>query len=338
MTSATVHYDDTFPAPLDISSPEAKQLLRGVTHIYTDLDGTLFAPGGRLLAAHDLSPSTASAEALVALKKAGIEVILVTGRNRSQGEEILRLLNLHTFYGELGCVIMKGFGAKAQISYSLGDWEHIVLEEGLAKGTLRAGTSPVDLIRQSGVIDRLMSEFSGKFELHNPYNVTREVTMAFRGNVDLEQAERLLSESPLPLQLYDNGVINPSVHTLVDCPEIHIYHLMPRGTGKGLAVYADMCERGLERSQTISVGDAVGDIEMGECTGGFVLVNNKYADYVVETYQQRREGQGGQFYCASEQETSEPSPRLTYGALFTTQGMTADGWTEFAHALLAARD
>lgn len=318
------------PATLPrITTPEARQVLKNITHIYTDLDGTLFAPGGRLLAADDLSPSVATAQALVALRQANIEVIIVTGRNRVQGEEIMRLLNIPTFIGELGCVIQKDFGAKAQIGYALGDWKDAVLGEGLAPGRLPANTVPADLIRQSGVIEQLMEAFPGKFEVHNPYRVTREVTLPFRGQVDYEEARRILDACPLPLQLLDNGLINPLKHTLTDCSEIHVYHLMPRGTSKSQAVAADMLERGLSRSQTIAAGDAVGDMAMSEQAGSFVLINKGEAENVriLRDYEAYRKNDPD----------TEIGEDLGFTPVFITQGKTADGWAEFAQALLAAK-
>jgi hydroxymethylpyrimidine pyrophosphatase-like HAD family hydrolase len=303
-----------------LTTPEAASILKKVTHIYTDLDGTLFAPGGRLLAAHDGTPSVATAQALVALKQAGVEVILVTGRNRDQGSEILRLLNLNTFIGELGCVIQEGLGATAHVEYALGDWKDFVFTEGLAPGELPAGVTPAKLIEQSGVIERLAKSFPGKLEPHNPYKATREVTLMLRGCVDREELERILNECSLPLSLLDNGVIHPQKHTLTDCPEIHIYHLMPRGTSKGSAVLADVARRGLLREQTLAIGDAIGDMEVGEHTGSFVLVNGGAIETVVEGY-----------YAAR----GDDAEKL--GTLFVTEGKTADGWAEFANALLAAK-
>ena len=367
-------------------------MLKGVTHVYTDLDGTLFAPGGRLLAAHDGSPSIATAQALVALKEAGIEVIVVTGRNRAQGNEIMRLLNLQTFIGEFGCVVQEGFGARAQTIYALGDWERCGLANGLASGLasglvdplapdeLPLNTTPAELIIGSGVIERLIAAAPGKLEPHNPYEVTREVTLMLRGYIDAELAGRVLNECPLPLQLLDNGIIYPLTHTLVDCPEIHIYHILPRGAGKGATVAADMARRGLTRAQTVSIGDAVGDMEMGEHTGSFVLVNGGAVEKVVDGYPHYHIGDlatalssipashaasttpgsgfgesgsgfgepgsgfddSGSGFGLPDSDFSKPDsslvvPNANFGALFITQGKTADGWAEFAHALLAAQ-
>jgi hydroxymethylpyrimidine pyrophosphatase-like HAD family hydrolase len=297
-----------------ITSPQAASILAQVTHIYTDLDGTLFAPGGTLLATNDRSPSLATATALVALRQAGIEVAIVTGRNRSQGNEIMRILNIDLFIAEMGCLVMRGYGPGGKVSLALGDWEHTQLAPGLAPGELPANTTPLQLMERTGVVDRLLAAFAGKLEFHNPYKVTREVTLTLRGFVDADKIVAHLATEALPLQLIDNGVIHPAGHTLVDCPEVHAYHLMPRGAGKAAAVAADMELRGLEPAQCLAIGDAVGDVAMGSHTGSMVVVGNALKSGVVETAAR---------HC--------PNP------VFATTGYTADGWAEFAQAVLAAK-
>ncbi|MDR0346866.1 MAG: Cof-type HAD-IIB family hydrolase, partial [Coriobacteriales bacterium] len=263
--------DGTKDVTLLLTSKAARAQLAGVTHVYSDLDGTLFAPGGKLLANHAGEPSTATAEALVALKRAGIEVIIVTGRNGAQGNELLRILDLQTFIGELGCLVMEGFGARARVTYNLGNWASTVLASGLPPGELPAATSPYQLIERSGVIERLYAAFPGKFEPHRPYPGERMVTHAFRGFVNGDKVAALLEQEALPLLLVDNGEIHPQQHTLIDCPEIHIYHLMPRGVSKASAVAADIAQRGLRPEQTLAIGDSKADIEMGEHTGSLVV-------------------------------------------------------------------
>jgi phosphoglycolate phosphatase-like HAD superfamily hydrolase len=58
--------------------------LAEVSVLYTDLDGSLLAPGGTVMTSHDGTPSTEALECLMALREAGVEVVIVTGRNRSQ--------------------------------------------------------------------------------------------------------------------------------------------------------------------------------------------------------------------------------------------------------------
>ncbi|MDR2106036.1 MAG: Cof-type HAD-IIB family hydrolase [Coriobacteriales bacterium] len=322
MTQAEPPSPDS-PAPLSrlalipVTAPEAQAWLKDITHIYTDLDGTLLAPGGRLLTSHDGTPSTATAEALVALRRAGIEVIIVTGRNGTQGHELLRILNLTTFIGELGCLVMEGFGATAHITYELGDWAEVVLAEGLAPGTLPKETTPYQLIQNSGAIDRLLAAFPGRLEPHLPYPNERMVTHALRGFVDAQAVEQLLAREQLPLRLVDNGEIHPQAHTLVNCPEIHIYHLMPSGVSKASAIATDIARRGLSPKQALAIGDAKADMEMGEHTGALVVLANALRSAAVQDTLLCRAAKGS--------------------VTLRTEAPTADGWAEFACALLAAR-
>jgi hydroxymethylpyrimidine pyrophosphatase-like HAD family hydrolase len=304
-------------APLiPVTSPEARPYLQQITHVYTDLDGTLFAPGGKLLANHTGEPSIATAEALIALKRAGIKVIIVTGRNGAQGSELLRILNLQTFIGELGCFVMEGFGANAHTSYELGELDDLILAPDLAPGELPAGVTPYQLIAQSGTVERLLAAFPNTLEPADFYPSVRTVTHAFRGFIDLNHAETVLSREPLPLTLVDNGQIHPPVHTLVGCPEIHIYHLVPRGASKSRAVAADMARRSLTPGTSLAIGDAKADVEMGAHTGLFVVMGNALHSAAVQTALGELTAQGNVALC--------------------TEGSTADGWVEFACALLAS--
>jgi hydroxymethylpyrimidine pyrophosphatase-like HAD family hydrolase len=299
-----------------VTSKKAATILAPVTHVYTDLDGTMLAPGGRLLADANGNPSVALAQRLIALKQAGIEVIIVTGRNRAQGTEIVRLLNLQTLIGELGTFTQDGYGANANGYYDLGDWDTVVLADGLLPGELPVGMTPAKMIEESGVIQRLVQAFDGHLEPHNPYGDSREVTRMFRGYVSPDAVLQVLAKEALPLQLSDNGIIRPQKHTLRDCPEIHVYHLMPAGTSKGRAVARDMQRRGISPKVTVSIGDAVGDVVMGVHTGSFVLVGNSTKSSVLETAALAHE-----------------LPKK----ILATTGRTADGWVEFADALLSAK-
>ena len=322
---------------LCVDEPEAVPWLRPITHVYTDLDGTLLAPSGRLLTAHDGTPSTAVTEALVALKRAGIEVIIVTGRSTQQGSEFLRLLNLQTFIGDFGCMALEGVGMKQKVFFELGDWANTVLVDGLAPGELPDGITPYQLILRSGVIERLTAAFPGKLELHTPFPDVRIVTHAFRGLVDNDKVARILAAEALPLELADNGEIHPQVHTLVDCPEIHIYHLVPRGSSKALAVKADMERRGVSPEQALAIGDAVSDIEMGDYVGTLVVMGNALHS---ETVQKALKARAARFeagmWDGDEGDGAGP-PRQNEAVTLYTQGFTADGWVEFAQALLAAQ-
>ncbi len=299
-----------------LDSLAAQAALAQVTHIYTDLDGTLLAPGGRLLTNHRGDPSIGLAKALTHLKHEGIEIIIVTGRDAVSSTEIMRLANLEQFIAEMGCIVQYGYGATAQKSYNLGKWPAELFDQDYDHA---ADITPHELIAKSGILKILLDRFRGKLEVHTLKGSNREVTFLMRGSIDVSpggEADCLLANHELPLQLLDNGVIHPPRHGLLDVEEVHVYHLMPRGTGKGEAVAADMEAKGLVPEQCLAIGDAEGDVPMGTYTGSFVLMDNHKKTRPV---------------AYAESIVANPA------TLFTTNSPTIDGWVECAHALLKAR-
>lgn len=288
---------------IPIESPEARRLLSDVSIVYTDLDGTLLAPGGRILATADGTPSTAAANALVALANRGIVVVPVSGRNRVQLSELCRLLGFDGFMAEMGTVTVRGTGARAEVSYDTGIWP---------EGTLGDRT-PFEVIEQSGAVEALLREFPGELEPHEPWTDHRECTHLLRGRVDPARAAELLSVFELPLTLLDNGTIHPPKHTLTITGNIHAYHLLPTGTSKAHAIAADMSHRGVLRSQAVAVGDSAADAAMGDATGALVMMANSLENIrVIEAIERRG------------------------GPTLVTTGRATDGWVEFASVLLDA--
>jgi hypothetical protein len=76
--------------------------------LFSDVDGTLVGRDGALLADLEGRPTLAAAEALVAARRAGLEVVLVSGRTGEQLRESGRLLGARDAIGELGTVLVRG--------------------------------------------------------------------------------------------------------------------------------------------------------------------------------------------------------------------------------------
>lgn len=288
---------------IPIDSPEARELLANIAVVYTDLDGTLLAPGGRILASADGTPSATTAEALVALAGRGITVVPVSGRNRIQLSELSRLLGFDGYMAEMGTVTVRGTGARAVVTYDTGIWPEAALGD----------RTPFEVIEQSGAVEGLLREFPGELEPHDPWTDHRECTHLLRGRVDPARVEEFLSVFELPLTLLDNGTIHPPKHNLTITGNIHAYHLLPTGTSKAQAIAADMLHRGVLRSQAVAVGDSAADAAMGDATGALVMVANSLSNVrVIEAIERRDE------------------PTLV------TKGSSTDGWVEFASVLLDA--
>ncbi len=124
-------------------------------------------------------------------------------------------------------------------------------------------------IEESGAPELLMRRYEGRLEPHLPWALGREVSHLFRGDVDADEANRLLAaEGHGGLRLVDNGWI---------APDTHGFHLIPAGCSKAGAVAAHMRARGYAREQCIGIGDSREDLEVAAVVGRLFLVANAAA-------------------------------------------------------------
>lgn len=270
--------------------------------LFTDVDGTLVAPGGTLLADANGRPSIRTAAAVVELNRAGLPVVVTTGRNRLQCTEIVRLLGWHAFIAELGCVVQ--FDRYEEPLYLTGEWPD---------DALFPDETPWEAIVRVGALDALAEAFPGRIENHDPWHVDRIATHVLRGNVDVAVAQAALDELPLPIDIIDNGIVRPPQHTLVGVDEVHAYHLVPRGTSKTRAIGIVLERFGLHRDEAISAGDSATDVEMADATALLVLVANALDD---------------------ERAVAAAAARPNVAVTSRPRG---EGWAELAEAWLAAR-
>jgi phosphoglycolate phosphatase len=158
--------------------------------LFSDVDGTLVGRGGSLLAGLDGAPTLAAAEALVEAARAGLEVVLVSGRTAPQLREATRLLGLRDAIGEVGAVLLSGGRAELQ-------W-------GAAPREL--GATPAEAIERSGALAGLLDAFPGRLEPHTPWHHGRQGTALLRGQVDVAEAAAVLAGLGLGwARLLDNG-------------------------------------------------------------------------------------------------------------------------------------
>lgn len=283
--------------------PDLRSRLARAKILYTDLDGTLLGRGASLLKDGAGEPSLDAAVAVTGLNRAGLKVILCSGRNAKQLTEVSRLLGWDDFIAELGCV--RSYGRGARKIYDTGSWP--------ADATLD-GETPYEAIVRVGALDRLRDAFPGLIEYHDPWHLDREVTHVLRGNVPVAAAQALLDELPLSVSLVDNGIVHPPRHTLRGVDEVHAYHLVPAGVSKPSAILADLAERGLARDETIAIGDSVADVAMADAVGLMVVVRNGLDDPVLAAHARDRAG----------------------GEVAAARGSHGTGWRELAEAWLAA--
>ncbi len=219
--------------------------------VYSDLDGTMVGPAGCFFRAADHALTLEPARALLDLHAAGVTLVLVSGRTRAQLVEACRVFGADGYVAELGSVI----------GWELGRGHEVL------RGAMPASFdgSPADVVEAAGLPARMFARWPGRIEYHAPWHVGHDGDVMLRGLVDVAEVERWLGEQDFGwLRLHDNGVLPPRRPTtlLAEATPAHVYHLMPAGLSKGLAVAEDLARRGLAPADAAAIGDSVSDLDM----------------------------------------------------------------------------
>jgi phosphoglycolate phosphatase len=221
--------------------------------VYTDLDGTLLGEGGSLFRTADGDFTLLAGRALEACHRAGVEVVIKSGRRRAQVMEDARLIGQTSYIFEVGA----GMVVDGESTFLTGDFQP------------REGESVHQQIAATGAPELLLGRYDGRLEYHAPFHLGREVSHVFRGALDAREANELLvAEGHSALRLVDNGEIAPATHT---------FHLIPAGVSKARAVAAHMRARAYAREECIGVGDSREDLDVAEVVGRLFLVANAVA-------------------------------------------------------------
>jgi len=226
--------------------------------LYLDLDGTLLGSGASLLHDGEGAVTIDGVRAVQACLRAGVEVVLMSGRRRAQVQEDARLLGQSAFIYEAGaCVVLEG-------------------EEHWLTGDLLPGELTIaEQIERSGAPARLLEHYEGRLEYHEPWHLHREVSHLFRGLVDAGEVDGLLSRwGHENLRLVDNGVVSRRSPALAGLPHVRGYHLVPAGASKAGAVAFHRRVRGYTREETFAVGDSREDLACAGEVAAFWLVAN----------------------------------------------------------------
>lgn len=224
--------------------------------LYTDLDGTLLGLGGSLFADEKGGFSMMQARMLEAAHRAGVEVVIVSGRREAQVHEDARLIGQTSYIYEVGC----GFVADRDKTLLTGKWQP------------RDGRSIYEQIEDLGLPQLLFDRFEGRLEYHEPWHIGRELSHLFRGDIDVGEANRLIAEAGFTdLRLLDNGAITRGMPGI---EQTKAYHLVPQGVSKAVAISAHMQARGYLPEECIAAGDSVEDLEAAVAVGRFYVVAN----------------------------------------------------------------
>src|SRR5690348_5022311 len=160
--------------------------------VYCDIDGTLVGRGGSLFHDGEGAFTMAGARTVEACARAGVELVLVSGRRRVTVEQLARALGQASFAYESGaCVVLAG-----EEHWLTGDY------------VPRDGATVYEQIEASGAPALLLEHYADRLAYHEPWHIGREVSHLFRGTVDALEADTLLAEHGFEhLRMVDNGVM-----------------------------------------------------------------------------------------------------------------------------------
>jgi hydroxymethylpyrimidine pyrophosphatase-like HAD family hydrolase len=229
----------------------------GLRCVYTDLDGTLLGKHGSLLRDAEGAFSLRQVRALEACHRAGVEVVIMSGRREAQVMSDARLIGQTSYIYEAGC----GVVIDLERTLLTGDW--VPDEDG----------TPAEKMLAARIPELLFERFPGRLEWHAPWHEGRQLSLLVRGKVDVAAVNELLRERGHDdLRFLDNGAIGRPMEGIEG--RTHAYHLVPGGASKGKAVDFHRRARGYDPEQCIAIGDSIEDLEAAIAVGRFFVVAN----------------------------------------------------------------
>jgi hydroxymethylpyrimidine pyrophosphatase-like HAD family hydrolase len=232
--------------------------------VYTDLDGTMVGPRGSFWHTAGRKLTDGPAAALFELHRAGVPLVLVSGRTHEQVVEAARIFAADGAIAEMGAIV----------SWAAGREAHTLTGELPER---YAGATPMSVMAELGIVDRLLAEHRGRLEWHAPWHTTHTADALLRGRADPLAVDAWLAEQGAGwLTLRDNGAIPATTRmTLDDGPgPVRVFHLMPRGISKGAAIAWDLERRGLTPADAVAIGDSVSDLDMAPAVGRLWITAN----------------------------------------------------------------
>jgi hypothetical protein len=240
--------------------------------VYTDLDGTMVGPRGSFWHTAGRELTDTPAAALVELHRAGIPLVLVSGRTYAQLIEAARFVAADGVIAELGSLVGWARGETHLLPGDLPEQYN--------------GRAPIDVMTELGIVEKLLAEHPGRLEWHEPWHADHASDAMLRGRADPVAVDAWLAEQGLGwLTLKDNGAI-PALERFTLAPEglpPRVYHLMPRGISKGHAIAWDLERRGIDPADAVAIGDSVSDLDMAPAVGRlWITANGASVDGMAE--------------------------------------------------------
>lgn len=231
--------------------------------IYIDLDGTLLGNNASLLHDHTGARNNVGIDALELAEKAGVDLVVATGRDVYRTSEFCRSAGISKYIAELGCVL-----------HTTG--EDIVEYGDVANAFMKDNDvgAPEFMGYLSDAGHMLIEHFAGQLELHVPYNRDRYASLLMRGNVSIEKANALLEENGWPfLDLVANGH-GMFRRTMPGVDNVLIYHVAPKGVTKAFGISRDQELRNLDPEHCYMIGDGMADAQCHDVVNTVYIPSN----------------------------------------------------------------
>lgn len=231
--------------------------------IYIDLDGTLLGNNASLLHDHTGARSTVGIDALERAERAGVDLVVATGRDIYRTTEFCRSAGITKYIAELGCVL-----------HTTG--EDIIQYGDLAnKFIMDNSLSDAEFLGcVTDAAHMLVKHFDQRLELHTPYNRDRFSSLLLRGNVSIDASNTLLAENGWPfLTLIPNGH-GMFRRTMPGIDNVLIYHLTPIGITKKSGIEQDQKLRNLDPRHCFMIGDGMADVQCHEAVNMVYIPSN----------------------------------------------------------------
>lgn len=138
-----------------------------------------------------------------------------------------------------------------------------------------------------------------------------------RGEVPDDQAQAMIDVAGLGLVWGNNGylthVSKPTTLDLGEDSPGRAFNIMPAGLNKGRGIerFCELC--GIDRSETLAIGDSESDFLAAPYVGTFVCVENALKDPAAPALIEENDN------------------------VYITRGKVVEGWIAMANALLAAK-